>query len=258
MDINIINIDNFDINDITLSRSISINSYKKKISIGYKDNIELYLLTPIFTNNINYQNNRYNFLKILFDPLLGQILNFYNNIISIEKHIKEHIQKNNPKYMLNSIIKNDREDIFDDDGSECIKSILLKLNNYKIYDDNSNECDISLLKIGWKFKALIKIDYIWIDIGKNKFGLNIELIQLKIIQPQTQIRCLIDNDFSFKRKIKISEPVRHIKNIINRENSKEEIKEAREEKEEKPLLIFKPPDRMELLKMKNALKKVID
>lgn len=254
MDINIINIDNFDINDINLSRSISINSYKKKISIGYKDNTELYLLTPLITNNINYQNDKYQFLKILFDPFLGQILNFYNIIISIEKYIKEHIHKNNPKYILNSIIKNDKQDLFDDDGSECIKAMLLRLNNYKVYDNNSNECELSLLKVGWKFKALIKIDYIWIDIDKKKFGLNIELIQLKIIQPITQIRCLIDNDIPIRRKItKIPEPIRPIANVINEFRETEEQKE-----EEKPVSIFKPPNPLELLKMKNALKKVID
>lgn len=255
MDINIINTNEFDINDITLSRSITINSYKKKISIGYKDNTELYILTPIFTNNINYHNDKYQFLKILFDPLLGQILNFYDKILLIEEHIKEHIKKNNSKYMLNSIIKNDKQDLFDDDGSECIKAMLLKLNNYKVYDNNSNECELNLLRIGWKFKALIKIDYIWIDIDKKRYGLNIDLVQLKIIQPITQIRCLIDNETQIRRKItRIPEPIRPIANVLNEFKVKEDVEELVDI--DKSVSIFKPPNPIELLKMKNALKKV--
>jgi hypothetical protein len=246
MDINIVKLDNFNIDKITFSKSFFINSSKKQISIGYDDYTDLHILTPTFTNDINFYNIP-TYFKLNFNPMLGPILNFYNIITNIENNIKSNILKNNPTYKLNSVLKNDNSDFIDDED-DIIKKLFLRLSKAKFYDHNSNECDLNVLQVGWKFKALIKIDYIWIDIINKKFGLNIELIQLKIIQPVSTIRCLIDDDYRYvpKFKIEIETETKTEYKPINNEIKSEIIK--------KPFII---PNPNELLNLKNALKKVL-
>jgi hypothetical protein len=306
MDINIINIDNFDITQIKYSKSFFIGSNKKKISIGYGENTDFHLLTPLFTNTMDFlSNHKYQYLKMIFDPMLGNILKFYNIIQSIELSIKDHILKHNKQYTLQSVITNDQNDpsdLFIDEEDvnielDNIKNIYLKLTNnqkiqpqYKIYDSNCTECSLSNLKDGWKFKGLIRIESIWIDTIKKKFGLNLELVQLKILQPIVQTKCLIDNDIVAVKK----EIYRYSNNTYNLTNSSHanipsdtginlfkqpdlissgsilgyvsstgtgsgsSVPNSSVPNTEAKGLFFVPPNSMELLKMKNALKKVLD
>lgn len=267
MDINIINFNEFDINQISYSKSFFISQYNKKKSIGYGNNTDLFLLTPLFTNNIDFSsNNTPQYFRMDFDPMLGNILNFYNIIMSIENNIKNYILKHNKNYTLQSISRNDPNDVFIDEellDTEInnIQNIYLKLTRNskkeilcKVYDTNNIECSLDNLKNSWKYKGLIKIDSIWIDTIKKKFGLNIELVQLKILQPIIQIKCLIDSDILITKK--------NIKNNIsgmelsiidnqpqttNKNNNNTEI-----------ALPFKPPNVMDLVKMRGALKRVLE
>ena len=98
MDINIIDINAFDINKIKLYKSYFTGPNKKKISIGYDTHIDLHIFTPFFINHMDFlQNHKYQYLKLIFDPMLGDILKFYNIINNTESYIKQHIQKNNNK-----------------------------------------------------------------------------------------------------------------------------------------------------------------
>jgi hypothetical protein len=271
MDINITNINDFDMKQIIFSKSFFIGLNKKKISIGYGDNVDIHILTPFFTNIMNYINgNKYQYLKIVFDPMLGNILKFYNIIQSLEYIIKDHILKHNKDYVLQSIIRDDQDDLFSDNNIDIntIKNICLKLINYsksdiqyKIYDDNCEECSLNNLKYGWKYKGLIKFESIWIDTQKKKFGLNLELVQLKIKQPITQIKCLIDNDnIIIKKDIhkysnnKLNTDQNIITNIPLNNEIAAHLIPAIEIKTKN----FIPPNTMELLKIKNALKKVLE
>jgi hypothetical protein len=292
MDINIINTDNFDIKQMVLSKSVFVGTNKKKISIGYGDNTDFYLLTPLFTNNMDFlSNHKYQYLKMIFDPMLGHILKFYNIIQSIETSIKDHIIKHNKNYTLQSAIRNDSTDLFIDENDvnfdidlNNIKNMYLKLTNYSktqtrytFYDANCTECSLSNLKNGWKFKALIKIDSVWIDTMKKKFGLNIELVQLKILQPIIQTKCLIDNDVLIMK----NEIYRYSNNTYNVSNNTQSnmatmtlntkqnsiipnpppvpvINSSVGTNNDLKAQVFIPPNPIELLKMKNALKKVLD
>ena len=266
MDIDILNINNFDINKLVFSKVVNLNPYKKKISIGYNNLIDLYILTPLFTNSINFNlNSKISFIKLSFDPLLGDILKFYNIVNEIEDNINKNILKLYPNYELSSILKFDKNDIDifqkidneDDNNNDnnYIKYMYLSLDSkndytYKIFDDNNHETNINQLKLGSKFKSIIKIDYIWIDIKKKKFGLNINLIQLKFIQPIYQIKCLFDDTVIQNNKSII------LKKELNINESDTNIKTQSPKKEIENKSVFIPPDPRELLKMKNLLKKV--
>ncbi len=252
MDINIINLENFDINKLRYAKSCK-NGSNKKISIGYDNNTDLYILTPYITNTNSYQRNSY--IKLLFDPLLGDILKFYNIIESLEDDAKRHINKYSNTLKINSIIKRDNSDLFDDSDNEndsYIKMLYINLLNqkYKVYNHNSEECNLNELKNGWKFKMLLKIDSIWINTSKKRFGLKIDLIQLKIHQPIYQTKCLIDIPVSqeYKRDIiaRTNETQININQMINVPMN---IPDR---------TLFKPPNITELLKMKNGLKKVLE
>ena len=303
MDINIVKTDNFDIKNIVYSKSVITGSNKKKISIGYNINgithDNLHILSPYMTNTMDFlSNHKYQYLKLVFDPFIGAILDFYNIFDSLELSVKNHIFKYNTKYTISSIIKNEyTNDFIDDDDIQLdenfIKCIYIKLINpnnktksiYKIYDPNSNECCINSLKNGWKFKCLIKINSIWIDQTKKKYGLNIELVQLKIHQSISQTKCLIDNEELYTKRetfivsnneLNINQT--NMKNIIPIAPSAPNVPNApiapplfnfvksnksgsvgiTETGSPKQRQKFVPPNPTELLNMKNALKKVLD
>ena len=272
MDITIINIDEILIDKIQFSKSFSTNINQKKISIGYNNQIDLHILSPIFLSNMNHLPLiQYNSIKLRFEPMLGPIQQFYNTIIQIEQLIKQHILKHNNDYLLCSIIKIDRIDLFDDQIDDFTKYISLNINNdTKYYDHQNNETSISDLKINYKFKTLLKIDSIWINTNSKKFGLKIELIQLKIIKPITTIRCLIDNDHNQNYNHNQNQNHNHNQKQITNNKIEVEI-----DKETSPIrnqtnnvliqqpiiidkIIFKPPDPSQLLQLKNSLKKIIE
>jgi hypothetical protein len=135
-DIHIVDIDNFNIDNITTPKKITnININKQKLSIGY-NNKDFYLITPFFINYNDYHNSKIQYLKLSFDPLYGEILKFYETILLIEQKSKDILSK---YYSLNSIIKTENIngfDLFDIDVFENIKYMYIKLNNhYKIYSD---------------------------------------------------------------------------------------------------------------------------
>ncbi len=284
MDINIVKLDEFDLKKITYSKSFFTTTNKKKMSIGYDQHIDIYIPTPIFTNNMDFlPNHKYQYIKLIFNPMLGPLLKFYNTIVGIEQNIFKHVLKHNPKYQLVSIIKSEQNDIFSDEITEndITKLIYLKLSNspYKIFDTNSSECCLNKLKLGWKFKMLIKIDSIWIDVDKKRFGLNLELSQLKIIQPIVEKKCLLDDydDNIYSRIGQISQNGQNIPippppppmfgsvvgsasvglnlssltNITNITNVQkpEEIRQKRS--------VFAAPSAAELEKIKSSLKKIV-
>ena len=126
--------------------------------------------------------------------------------------------------------------------------------NYRIYDSNSKECQLSNLKNGWKFRTLIKFDSIWIDTDRKKFGINLDLVQLKIYQPISRIRCLIDND-TYTRELSKYTNNNSIEDCaITRSNPSKPISDFDTGKKK----VFVPPNPDELLKIRNALKKVLE
>ena len=246
-DKDIVDIDNFNIDNIVIPKKITnININKQKLSIGY-NNKDFYLITPFFINYNDYHNNKIQYLKLSFDPLYGDIFKFYETILLIEQKSKDILSK---YYSLNSIIKTENIngfDLFDIDVFENIKYMYIKLNNhYKIYTD-LHETNIDNLKQKWYFKCLIKIDSFWIDINKKTYGLSIDLIQIKISQPIYQIKCLIDKELSppISISVQIPEHKSPIAYHITETTNKKEIKS-----------IFVPPNPMDLLNIKNALKSI--
>jgi hypothetical protein len=176
------------------------------------------------------------------------MIKFYETILLIEQKSKDILSK---YYSLNSIIKTENIngfDLFDIDVFENIKYMYIKLNNhYKIYSD-LHETNIDNLKQKWYFKCLIKIDSFWIDINKKTYGLSIDLIQIKISQPIYQIKCLIDNKESanpISISVQIPEQKSSIAYHITETTNKKEIKS-----------VFIPPNPMDLLNIKNALKSI--
>jgi hypothetical protein len=261
MDIDIIKLNDINIKNLTFSKSRAIYQNKKKISIGYNNFDNFHILSPILTNN-NYVSN---ILKLKFEPLLGDILIFYNLITNIEQLINTYILKIYKDYTISSIIKTDITDLFDEaleDYTKYISIDLHKNSKYKIYNNNNNECKLNKLNIDSKFKTLLKIDSIWIDTLNNKFGLQIDILQLKIIQPIYTIKCLIDNDSDSLsdspndniKQIEYKPIKKNIESIIqNTSNISVQQNAITVNK-----IIFSPPDASQLLKIKNSLKKVIE
>ena len=183
-----------------------------------------------------------------------------------------------PNYNFVSIIKSDQNDIFDDeDNNEYLNTsyIHLKLNISeardgkitKIYNSQSSECDITNLKNGWKYKCLIHFNYIWFDSDKKRCGLSLDLTQLKIYQPSYLSKCLIDNNQPLSNQMHLmipSQSNQHFlptlptqntahnninNNVTNNINNSQTINNI------KPIMVV--PNAMELLNIKNALKKVV-
>jgi hypothetical protein len=217
MDINIIDFQTIDYDKIFFSQIVNITSNRKKIFIGYENSECLTLITPYFLNNMIFlPNNKYQYIKIIFDPLAGQIYEFYKVIQNIENIINSYIDEILPSYKFVSILKSDlnnMSDIFDEDENNNdalegsiselnISYINLKLNLTetkdgkitKVYNNNFNECNLSELKNGWKFKCLLNFSYVWFDTDKKRCGLNLDLLQIKIHQPIYLNKCLIDSN----------------------------------------------------------------
>jgi hypothetical protein len=267
MDISIININDLLIDKIQFSKSFSINRNQKKISIGYNDQIDLYILSPIFISSMSYLPTiSYQSIKLRFEPMLGPMIKFYNLINQIEHLIRQHILKHNTNYTLCSIIKNDRIDLFDDSVDDYTKYISLSISNDTKYFNHSNEeSTLSNLKINFRFKTLLKIDSIWINTHSKKFGLKIEMIQLKIIKPITSIKCLIDNDLAPNQHPILNSNLKLIKSIeqFDKKESqliKNEINNIVVQQQQIIVdkIIFRPPDPSQLLQLKNSLKKIIE
>jgi len=272
MDI-ITNINNFNILNIQYSKSFSIGITQKKKSIGYNNAIDFLILSPVFISNTNYSSClNYKSIKIRFEPLLGPILDFYNIINNIENNITQHILKHNPSYTICSIIKNEQLNNFDDFITNPIKYISLNINNnLKYFDDLNKESSLNELKINFRFKTLLKIDSIWINTNSKKFGLNIELIQLKIIKPLYLSKCLIDNNTYIDNTTNNSKELLLINNntinnntinnnTINNNTINKELLLIKKDTNNIIInqpIIFKPPEPSQLLQLKNSLKKII-
>jgi hypothetical protein len=132
-----------------------------------------------------------------FDPLLGNISVFYELLYSIQEYIKKFV---NHSYTLHDIFYHTSDYTFDDELlTEYVKFIYVNLiskghiDMYKIFDNNNNEILFNQIQLNYNYKAIICIDSIWIDVSKKKYGLNINLIQLKMYKPIYQSDCLIDN-----------------------------------------------------------------
>lgn len=252
MDINIVNLNEINIDNITLSKEINLGNGKKRISIGYNENQELYMLTPHFINNMAFQENqKYEFIKLVFEPMFSDMKKFYNFITTLETKIIKAVKLKN--YTMNQLIKDESIEIFDESemNDETLKNMYLKLSSsLRIYDSNSKECSIDKLIKGWKFKCLIKIDSIWINTTSKKFGLCVHLYQLKIYQPIHQLKCLIDcfdEKPVYKPKIEFYEPKEKLERLERLEKS---------DKLKKPSNIFLPNIK-DLLQIKSTLKKVL-
>ena len=64
MEITVINVDEFNLDNIKLSKITNHKYVKKKISIGCNNNNEFYLLTPTFINHMDFHNNiKYSFIE---------------------------------------------------------------------------------------------------------------------------------------------------------------------------------------------------
>jgi len=252
-------IDNLQIENIQFSKSFSINTTNKKISIGYNNQLDLHILTPIFTSGMNYLPLiNYQSLKCNFEPMLGPMFKFYNIIYQIEQRIKQHILKHNNDYILSTIIKNDKVDLFDDSIEDYTKYMSLHINNdLKYYNNNNEETTLNDLRINFKFKALLKIDSIWINTQTKKFGLKIEPIQIKIIKPISMSKCLIDNnqtqinEYIHKKQIQVvdNQPL-----VINKQTNNIVVQSQININKS----IFIPPEPSQLLQLKNSLKKIIE
>ena len=294
MDIKIINITDFNDTKIKFSPLINISVNKKKINIEY-DEDSFYLLSPYFINNTVFISNiNYNFIKITFDPFIGSIYKFYKIIEQIENNIKLHIEKIMLNYNFVSILKKEQFDHFDqfeqsdhfdqsdqsnqndqNDQREStnISYINLKLNLNlsdqfitnnkitKIYKEMS-ECNIEKLKKGWKYKCLIYFNHIWIDTIKKRYGLNLDLIQLKIHEPSYLSGCLIDNIDSSANSLANNSTINltnsstiNSNNLIKPIIQNNIINFNNKNLKQNPIMIL--PNAMELLNMKNALKKVL-
>jgi hypothetical protein len=268
LDINIVNLNDIDFNRIKFSKSISINKDQKKISIGYDSYIDLHIQTPLLTSTMNYTKSFNNLINIRFDPMLGPILLLYKFIIDIEKHISNHILRHNHDYKLCTIIKSDCIDLFDDNKDNYTKYMLLNSQLTRFYNNNNELITINQIKYRSKFKTLLNIESIWINTNSKKFGLKIEPIQIKIIEPLSTNMCLID--YNLDNQIKTN------KKKINNESEivstptptptptfiPTQTQTTNILVQQQPIIIdkiiFKPPDPSQLLQLKNSLKKIID
>jgi hypothetical protein len=269
LDINIVNLNDIDLNRIKFSKSSSINKDQKKISIGYDSHIDLHIQTPLLTSTMNYTKSFNNLISIRFDPMLGQILLLYKFIIDIEKHISNHILRHNHDYKLCTIIKSECIDLFDDNKDNYTKYILLNAQLTKFYNNINEPTVINQIKNKSKYKALLNIESIWINTTSKKFGLKIEPIQIKIIEPLSTNMCLID--YNPENQIDTNK-----KKITNNQSSiltnstfiptptptQTQTQTTNILVQQQPIIIdkiiFKPPDPSQLLQLKNSLKKIID
>jgi hypothetical protein len=139
-------------------------------NILYNDN-ELYLSTPTLKIYDIIDINNKSYLQLQFSKKVNSIY-FINNILAIEHCMEKYISSNS--LVINSqIIKDINDNIF-------IKiKIGSSLNN--IFDNKKNPISYNSIKKNHRVKCIIKMNKLYTDSSKFKFGYSLDLYQLMII-----------------------------------------------------------------------------
>jgi hypothetical protein len=221
-----INWQDINIDKIIYSKIVK-NGSRYKMNIGCDNNNNLLIISPYFKNtNETYQylNNNNNLLQLKFglDPYMGYIEKFHNIILDLEKNILNYIKQYYKNITLKSIFECDdimkkNNDLFDIDDEIININIKLPYYNkkrlFKFFDKNNNILDNINIKLDYELKFLLDFSEIWIDVSRNRCGINCKLIQAKLYESIYDYDCLIDNVTSSFDNIMISKPVITIPNV---------------------------------------------
>jgi len=196
--------------DKILYSKITKNGIRYKMNIGYDNMNNVIIIGPNLKNNnesYEYLNNNLNILqlKLQLDPYMGSIEKFHMLILDLEKNILNKLKQNYPNMTLKSIFDNEditrkKNDLFDIDDD--ILNINIKLPYYnkkrlfKFFDKNNKLLDNYNIKLDYELRCLLDISEIWIDISRNRCGINCKLIQAKLYESIYDYDCLIDPELN--------------------------------------------------------------
>lgn len=208
-----INTEELDNKKILIGKQIKVHDNKFRYYLYYMDNKpkNIFINLPSSRLLFNYENNKYDQIKIPIYPLWDQNKKFIKFIKKIEKYIKEKININ--KIFISCLNKIDN-----------ITYIKLNMgNNLKII--SSNTITIKDFKINGEIEGIINLNYVWEK--ELNYGLSINIYQLKYISNDINIdfykneliediKLETNNNTSFNSNI-IEKKVPLLQNIINPE-----------------------------------------
>ena len=239
-------IEDFDYNKIVIGDEIKMDNNTGRKYLYYLDDKpkEIYIKMPFIRLIYNYQNTKYNQIKLPIYPLWEKTNKFIIFMKRLEKYIKLKT-KSSSKYSSYFTEYNN------------LKSLKININDIKIKSVLS-DIDIKDFKTGGEVEFIIKLSHIF-DFN-SKFGLNINGYQVKYIPSIDQLNI----DFWEDDEIKVpkydiilkSRIASEITNNINN-NINNNIIDIPKTKIPQQLSLIKPMINMtDLINMKNKLKKI--
>ena len=197
------------------------NVYKYGLYYINEDAEDIYIKSPKIRILYDWNNMKYNQLKIRITPRYDKTNEFIKFIKAFEKNLSKNKIFKNQNIELCSIL-------FKKEDNYYIK-IYYKDENLQITSNNNKQYKINDFKANSEIQLVIKVNGIW---QKNdKYGLSIEIYQIKYFP------CLTNNF------IDLIDNVPKIKPVINyreREREPEKKQQITELKEEAPKMLPRP------------------
>jgi hypothetical protein len=206
---------NFD--DIIIDDKLILNNESNKYLIFYDKNnaYELYLKIPRIRLTFDWNNMKYNNIKLRITPKYSKIDNFINFILELEDYIinYKNIKKKNLEFM--SILEKER-------GIYYLKTFFNE-NKILITTDLNTKIKFTDFKNNGEIQIILKICGVWQK--NNKYGLSTNIYQIKYYAPPEDHNkdMLEDNIPVIENKIIIRENrINNNNNANNANNSNNE------------------------------------
>ena len=169
---------NFD--NIIIDNKIELEKGNFKYYIYYDDKNEakeIFIKLPKIRVMYDFQNIKYNNLKLKISPLYNKTNEFIDYINSLENYIKNHsFIKKKKKYEFSSILLND-------DNNYYLKTFVNK-ENVKISSDKIKNLNFNDVNAGGEIQIILKLSHIWVK--NKKIGISSQIYQIKYFHTPIQ------------------------------------------------------------------------
>ena len=238
----------YNFNDIIIDDKLILNNESNKYLIFYDKNnaYELYLKIPRIRLTFDWNNMKYNNIKLRITPKYSKIDNFINFILELEDYIinYKNIKKKNLEFM--SILEKER-------GIYYLKTFLNE-NKILITTDLNTKIKFTDFKNNGEIQIILKICGVWQK--NNKYGLSTNIYQIKYYAPPEDHNkdMLEDNISVIENKVIIKENrIINNNNVNNANNANNANNEPVKSLNNYPAQIFKLDKQMlESIKLKHV------
>lgn len=201
---------NYNFNNIIIDGKIVLDTNNYKHFIYYDDNNEakeIFIKIPKIRVIYDFENIKYNNIKIKINPLFNKTNNFIEFIKKLEEDIRNHelFIKKKKKYEFSSIITNEENNYY-------LKTFINR-ENVKITSDKNKNLEFNEIRTGGEIQIILKLSHIWLK--NKKIGLSSQIYQIKYFHTPIQ------KDFDFfeeEKVVKVIQNQEEKNNIFNEEN----------------------------------------